>query len=418
MADSKPAFKLTRLFSAIGPGLVIACVCIGPGSILTSSQVGADSGYSKAWVVVVSVVFMLVYTCLAMKLGVVTGKSACLVIREEGGAWLSILLGGSVFFIAAAYQFGNNLGVHSAINGFYPSKYWILLFNAAALLFIFGFKNLYKLLETMMAIMVAVMLLSFAINLGFAQPNLGELAMGLIPFRSGFDFELPLMGLVGTTFVMSNAFYQSYLVRFKGWTAEDMQSGFIDASVGTAIMALITLMILCTAAAVFHGLPGDHQLTSVSQVGQQLEPFFGARGRIIFSVGLFAAAFSSFVVNSMVGGFVLSDAFGWGSSPEETWPRRLTAVVLLAGMAIALAMILLDWEKPVGLIVAAQAATVLAAPLIAATLLWLTNKKSVMGKHANGPVVNTIAAIGLIVLLLISANIVMNKIVPTVSSWL
>jgi manganese transport protein len=58
-----------RWYQAIGPGLITACVVIGPGSILTSSKVGATSGYSMLWVVVTACVFMMFYMQMGARLG-------------------------------------------------------------------------------------------------------------------------------------------------------------------------------------------------------------------------------------------------------------------------------------------------------------------------------------------------------------
>ena len=69
--------------------------------------------------------------------------------------------------------------------------------------------------------------------------------------------------------------------------------------------------------------------------------------------------------------------------------------------------------KPVApLIVAAQAATVLASPLVAGTLLWLTNKESVMGQYTNGMILNIIGFIGLGVLVLMSVKILVKFATP------
>ncbi|QDT02168.1 Divalent metal cation transporter MntH [Rubripirellula lacrimiformis] len=408
--DAKPVSLFGRFFQILGPGLVSACVVIGPGSIVTSSSVGATAGFANVWVVIVSVIFMSVYLTLAVRLGVVTQRSAGDVIAEAAHRFLSILVGVSVFFIAAAYQFGNNLGVHAAINGFIPWNYWIVILNALALMFLFGFKNLYAVLERCMAALVGVMLIAFAINLVFARPDPMAILQGLNPFAGTTEIGLPLMGLIGTTFIVSNAFYQSYLVRFKGWKINDMKLGLFDARVGATIMAVITLMIMCTSASVFHPqlISGEMTLddiNDVSKIANQLEPLFGPAGRFVFCIGLFSAAYSSFIVNSMVGGFVLADALKLGNLPNDRGPRIMTAIVLLSGMGVALYMIVMGVGKPAGLIVAAQATTVVASPLIAATLLWLTNRKSVMGENTNGPITNGIAGLGLIVLLLISAKI-------------
>ena len=55
--------------------------------------------------------------------------------------WFAVLIGICVFFIAAAYQFGNNLGAHSALSAYSDFKYWPLVLNALSLAFLFGFQK-------------------------------------------------------------------------------------------------------------------------------------------------------------------------------------------------------------------------------------------------------------------------------------
>ena len=396
----------------IGPGLVTACVVIGPGSILTSSNLGAKDGYSMIWVVLVSVIFMLVYTSLGAKLGTVTSESTCTLLAKTVGRPLTVLIGCGVFFISAAYQFGNNLGVHSALENYTDFKYGVVIFNAISIAFLFGFKNLYKLVERLMSIFVALMLASFAINLFFAKPNLVEMAQGIIP-SAGSDSDsilnISLLGLVGTTFVITAAFYQSYLARFKGWKVKDLKDGRIDACISATIMALITIMIMSTAAAVLRG----KDLSGVGDVGNALQPLFGDKGQILFCIGLFSAAYSSFIVNSMIGGFILSDSLGLGGTPQDKWTRILTAAVLLTGMFVAL-YVIQSGTKPVVAIVAAQAVTVVAAPLAAGALLLLTSSKKVMGEHRNGIGVNILASIGFVLLLGMAWYIASEKVLPQI----
>ncbi len=421
---------MSRLFKAIGPGLVTACVVIGPGSIMTSTKVGAADGFSYIWVVILSVIFMMVYSTLAMKLGIATKVSTCDLVDKHAGRWLTIILGFSIFFISATYQYGNNLGVYFALTGtldkLIPLGFgWVIVFNGLAMLFLFGFKNLYSVLEKAMSVLVAMMLLAFAVNLIFAfsqseEPVASGLAMGLNPFAdipetlrrfNPFaehpDSEIPLLGLIGTTFVVAAAFYQTYLVRFKGWGEKDISRGLFDTRVGAIIMVLITLMIMCTAASVLRG----ETLTNPTQLAEQLEPLFGSTGQYIFYIGLFSAAFSSFIVNSMIGGFILSDSLNLGSSTDDRWTRLLTALVLLVGMVVAIFVIKMEVNTGKA-IVFAQAITVIVAPIIAGVLLWLTNKKSIMGNHKNGPVLNFFAVLGLVVLLFISVIMIQHKVIP------
>ncbi|MGB0580611.1 MAG: NRAMP family divalent metal transporter [Limisphaerales bacterium] len=410
MSEEASAPASRPWWKAIGPGLVTACVVIGPGSITTSTNVGAADGYSKSWVVVLAVVFMLAYMQMAARLGVVSQTSNGDLCRKHAGQWLAILIGVGIFFIAAAFQFGNNLGVHAAINTYVKGDYWIILFNALALAFVFGFKNLYGVLEKVMSVFVSFMLLAFFVNVFFAKPAVGELASGFIP--SGItELGLPLVGLIGTTFVIAAAYYQSYLARFKGWQVQDLKAGATDARVSAIIMALITLMLMTTAAAVLR----NKELGGVSDIANALQPLFGEKGRIIFCVGLFCAAFSSFIVNSMIGGFILADGLKLGSTPDDKAPRILTGAVLLVGMGVAL-YVIKTGTKPMPAIVAAQAVTVIAAPLMAITLLWLCNRKDIMGEHKNGALMNIIAGLGLLVLVIAAYNTAVNKVLPKLRS--
>lgn len=401
-----------KWYQALGPGLITACVVIGPGSILTSSKVGADNGFALSWVVVASVVFMLSFTTMAARLGVMAKDSPGKMLTDRVGRWLAMLVGVSVFFIASAFQFGNNLGVHTAFNAYVDFEYIVVLFNAAAIAFLFCFKNLYKALEKLMMGFVGLMLLAFAANLFFAKPQLGEWASGFVPSGLG-EIDITVLGLVGTTFVIAAAYFQIYLVREKGVAKEGLADSLLDSRVGALIMAAITLMIMGTAASVLRG----QELTDAGAVAEQLQPLFGDKGKALFCLGLFSAAYSSFLINSMIGGFVLADGLGLGSKPDDPWTRRLTAAVLLTGMGVAL-YVIETGAKPVGAIVMAQAVTVIAAPLMAGVLLWLCNRKDYMGEHRNGPLLNIVGGIGFLVLLAMAWNTAFNKVLPKVKDWL
>jgi len=67
-------------------------------------------------------------------------------------------------------------------------------------------------------------------------------------------------------------------------------------------------------------------------------------------------------------------------------------------------------------IVAAQAVTVVAAPLAAGALLLLTSSKKIMGDYRNGPVINLFAGIGFVLLLGMAWYIATEKVIPQINS--
>ena len=418
MSSTTQASPSRPWYRRVGPGLIIACVVIGPGSIMTSSGVGAEHGYAMSWVVLLAVMFMLVFTSLGAKLGVVTGESSGSLVARRAGRPLAVLIGLAVFFISAAFQSGNNLGVHYAFKDYLDAfkshldlDYTIVVFNVVSITFLFAFQNLYRAIERLMMAFVGLMLLAFALNLAFAGPDLVEMARGLIPGTQA-AVDIKMLGLVGTTFVITAAYFQTYLVRQKGWGREQLADGLLDARVGAVIMALITLMIMATAAAALRGQTLKHP----DDVARGLAPLFHEWGRPIFYLGLFSAAYSSFLVNSMIGGFILADGLGLGSRPTDLAPRICTTVVLLTGMTVALVVIKTESEA-VPAIAAAQAVTVIASPLIAGTLWWLTSRRDIMGEDRNGPWTNVAAGLGFLLLLGMSWYTATEKVLPAVREW-
>jgi len=70
----------TPWWRAIGPALITACVVFGPGSLLISSNVGANYGYELLWLLILTGVLMGAYMTMAARIGVVGGASPCTLV--------------------------------------------------------------------------------------------------------------------------------------------------------------------------------------------------------------------------------------------------------------------------------------------------------------------------------------------------
>ena len=62
-------------------------------------------------------------------------------------------------------------------------------------------------------------------------------------------------------------------------------------------------------------------------------------------------------------------------------------------------------QKPINLIIMGQALTVFGNPLMAVTLLWLANRRDIMGDHRNGWIANTLGVFGLVLVLVITLRV-------------
>jgi manganese transport protein len=218
----------------------------------------------------------------------------------------------------------------------------------------------------MMTLLLVLMLAAFAANLVWARPNvLGALRGLCVPtIPAGVDW-VTIGGLVATTFSIAGAFFQSYLVKAKGWGERDLASGLADTVLGSIMLTLIGTVIMMTAAAVLH--PRGVEVTTAAAMAAQLEGVFGAYAKYIFCVGFWAAAFSSFVANALVGGVLLNDGVGLGGKLDSAPTKAFATLVLLTGMATSLAILAgvegAGEQVMIKAIVVGQAITLLAVPL-------------------------------------------------------
>ena len=118
------------------------------------------------------------------------------------------------------------------------------------------------------------------------------------------------------------------------------------------------------------------------------------KAKIIFSFGLCAAAFSSLMVNAVIGGGLFADGLGMGRSMNEKMPKIFTAVILVLGMVVAMFF----KGNIIYALVMAQASSIFAVPLIAIGIFLILNNKKVMGKLRNNLLQNVLAIMGFILI--------------------
>ncbi|MDB4403968.1 divalent metal cation transporter [Akkermansiaceae bacterium] len=403
--------RLKQLFSSFGPAIIVAAIVLGPGSILTSSKVGAQYGYPAVTAIILAVILMIAMVALSARIGVIYDDSPCDQLARRLGRPVSVIVGAILFALVAIFQYSNNVAIISGLAPLFDSEDFSLTagatpaiilvsFNAVVIFCFYRMRHLYDSIESLMKWLIGLMVVAFLINflVVFSSPR------GYVPVSSKQEPDvIVLLGLMGTTFSVGGAFYQAYLVKEKGWKLPDAQRGLFDSVISISVVGVVSIVILMTAARVFHGRPDPVVLSGVGDVAMQLQPLFGRWAKVIFCLGIFAGAFSSFLVNALVGGTVLSDSLGKGSRLGEGWTLSLTTVALLCGLIVAL-FNLSDAASTVNLITFAQALTVLGLPALALALLYLGTRPDLTGERKVPRWIISLGWVGFIVALALAVR--------------
>jgi len=433
MATSdRPAAPGLAWWRSIGPALITACVVFGPGSLLISSKIGATHGYELLWLLIMTGVLMGTYMTTAARIGVVGGQTPCTLIASRLGRIAAAVIGINLCLICTAFQFSNNLAVAAAFDTLGIARLFgdpnqmteqtrntintgvLLVFNLFVIGGVFALRHVYRGLERIMKIMVALILACFLVNLFVVRPNIVQVFAGLIPhLPEGVSLRLParseagiadpmvlVASLLGTTFSVAGAFYQGNLVREKGWKMQDYRRGIGDSIAGVAVLTGVSAMIMVTAGAVLLDRPAN----DIGALAMQLRPLLGPATHTLFCVGLLAVAMNPFVINAMIGGSILADGLGKPARLSDKWSRWFTVLVLLVGMGVAM-IVLHTPVKKVDAIVFGQALTVTGNPLMAAAILYLANRKDIMGEKRNTLLLNILGGLGFVVVLLMALRV-------------
>ncbi|MDO1450895.1 Nramp family divalent metal transporter [Rhodocytophaga aerolata] len=383
---------------SLGPGIITAALVFGPSKMTITSKLGAEYGYALLWIVVVAIFFMVIFTAMAARIGMATRQSLLSTIRQKWGRGAAVAIGLGVFFVTTSFQAGNSIGVGIAIaeaNDTSPAT-WVVLFNIVGIGLLF-FRAFYKVLEKLMIFLVGLMLFAFVTTLFLAEPDLAGVASGFVPSLPVGSLGL-VIAFTASCFSIVGAFYQSYLVQERIKANPGSQQTTDSSKTGIIILGVMSAIVMICAAAVLNrqGI----KVSSASDMAKALEPLFGSYASTLFLTGLFGASFSSLVGNATVGGTLLGDALGYGSSLHAKPVKILIALVMIIGATIAI----LFGKLPLQLIVFAQSITIFLVPFIGIALYAIANDAGIMGAQKNSVAVKVFGGLGLLLIITLALS--------------
>lgn len=366
MTSTSSSAPPRRGFARLGPAFITAALVFGPGSIATASSMGADFAYALVWVPVIATILMLCFVDLCVRIGLSTDSGPIGTISQRFTRVAGVLVGLGAFAVTASFQAGNSAGTGAAMSVLFggDSTLFGILFTVLALGFVW-LPSFYRHLERVMVVIIVVLVVIFVITMVVSAPDVGAVLRSLVPsIPAGSDALV--VSAAATTFSVVGALYQIQLVREKGWTASDYRTARKDAITGTVILGGLSFAIMVAAAAVLH--PQGVSVNSPADMATILEPTIGSWASVLFALGLWAAAFSSLIGNSTIGGGMLAGALNIeaGGLSSNKVKACISAVIVLGGVVATV-----FGGLPVQLIITAQAVTIFVVPLIGVLLVWL-----------------------------------------------
>ena len=383
----------------MGPGTLVAAAFIGPGTVTLCTLAGVNFGFNLLWAMVLSIFATIILQEMAARLGIISQKGLSEVITSEIqnpiiNKLMILLILSAIVIGNATYEAGNIsggiLGLETIVGehkmniaGFSLNLLSILI---GLISFVLLYVGNYKFLEKVLVGLVLVMSTSFLISAFLTKPMMLDILKGIFIPSTPEGSLLTIIGLIGTTVVPYNLFLHASLVKERWNDQNDLKVVQKDTIVSIVLGGLVSMSIIISASSITAG-----DISDASDLAKSLAPLYGEFATYFLGIGLFAAGITSAITAPLAAAYVARGCFGWKKGMRTTQFRSVWICILLLGVFFSSLEI-----KPIEIIKFAQISNGILLPVIAGVLLWVVNKKSVLGSFVNSKTQNIL---GILILL-------------------
>jgi manganese transport protein len=402
-----------RALAFLGPAYLVSVGYMDPGNWATDIAGGSRFGYRLVWVLLMSNLMALLLQSLSARLGIVRGRDLAQANRETYPRYVNYALYALAEVAIAATDLAEIIGMAIGIQLLtgLPLIWGVLITILDTFVFLWLQRLGMRKLEAFIIALVAIIGLSFLIEILLAQPDLGEVAKGFVPSLPNEDALYITIGIIGATVMPHNLYLHSALVQTRKIRQDEvgirraLKLNFIDSAVALNLAFFVNAAILVLAGRVFYE-SGRTDVAEIRQAHELLAPMLGSNiAPILFAVALIAAGQSSTITGTLSGQIVMEGYLHLRISP---WVRRL--MTRLIAIIPAVAVILIHGEQDIDrLLVLSQVVLSLQLGFAIIPLIHFTSDRDKMGVFAIRKPVILLASLITAVLVYLNIRMVVEQ---------
>lgn len=391
-----PAKPIWRgMLSFFGPAYLVSVGYMDPGNWATDLAGGSQFGYKLIWVLVMSNLMALLLQSLSARLGIVRGRDLAQANMETYPKYINLCLYVLAEIAIAACDLAEVLGMAIGIQllTHIPLLWGVLLTVLDTFLLLLLQRLGIRKMEAFIIALIAIIGLSFLVEIILAKPEMGEVIKGFIPSLPNNQALYIAIGIIGATVMPHNLYLHSALVQTRKIKRDDagikraLKLNFLDSAIALNLAFFVNAAILILAAAVFFKI-GRTDVAEIKDAHHLLDLLLGTKlAPYLFAIALIAAGQSSTVTGTLAGQIVME---GYLQLRINPWMRRL--LTRLIAITPAVIVILINGEKDINsLLVLSQVILSLQLGFAMIPLIHFVSDKRTMGKFVITPTVKFLA---------------------------
>ncbi len=370
---------LRVLLRFLGPGFLVTVGFIDPGNWATNIAGGAEFGYDLLWVITLSTLMLILIQNMSARLGIATGKSLAVNIRERFSRPVSTTIGITIVAACAATDVAELLGGAIGFKLLFGFPLWMGALITVIIEVFFIITQRYHQLEKTILAFLGIISISYIIELFIVKPDWSAVLYSTVIPKINHNNIYIAMGILGAVVMPHNIFLHSNVIHSRKWgTTEEEKKKMItfekiDTSLAMTLGWLVNSAMIIVAASVF--FKNKIMVTSIHQAAKTLVPLAGRFAGFLFAIALVSAGISSSITSSLAEVNVVTGFLGKPEDPRTPLYKIATFITAIPSFLIIISG--LDTFK---ILILSQVILSIQLPFTLIPLLLLCRKKEVMGK--------------------------------------
>jgi len=225
----KKACRISRvknLFKFLGPAFVVSVAYIDPGNFATNISGGSKFNYTLLWVILWSNLMAIFLQTMSAKLGIATGHTLpemCGRVFKRRTNWCFWIIAELAAMATDLAEFlGSTLGFYLLFH--IPMAYSGLLTAVITFFIVYLGKYGQRIVEVIISIMVAIICISYALELFLAKPDWSAVGLHvLLPSVPNGEAVLIAVGMLGATVMPHVIYLHSKLVQHRNRNLSEVE---------------------------------------------------------------------------------------------------------------------------------------------------------------------------------------------------
>nr|WP_152908997.1 Nramp family divalent metal transporter [Thermincola ferriacetica] len=379
--------RIKQLLKFLGPAFVVSVAYIDPGNFATNISGGSKFNYNLLWVILWSNLMAIFLQTISAKLGIATGKNLpamCARVFSRKTNWFLWVVAELAAMATDLAEFlGGALGLFLLLK--IPLVYAGMLTGVFTFIITSLEKYGQRVIEAVIASLVAVICTAYGIELFLAKPNWPAVGVHMIlPSLPNSEAVLVATGMLGATVMPHVIYLHSQLVQCRRTPDTDEQKlehfrlECTDIMLAMNIVFLVNAAMVVVSAAVFH--TKGIQVVTIQQAHRSLAPLLGSLSAGAFGIALLASGLSSSAVGTLAGQTIMN---GFVGLRIPLFIRRFITMfpaMVIIGLGI----------NPMKALVISQVILSFALPAAIIPLMLMTSRRDIMGALVNKPLTNIV----------------------------